>query len=597
MAIGTAYIKIMPEAKGIQSAIGGVVDPAAEKAGATGGAKWVGAFKKVLAGAAIGKWIGSSVLAGADLEQALGGIETLYKGASDKMKGYASEAYRTAGVDATTYMEQVTSYSAGLISAMGGDVDAAADVANQAMIDMADNANKMGTPLENIQNAYQGFAKQNYTMLDNLKLGYGGTRSEMLRLLADAQKITGIEYNIDNLDDVYNAIHVIQTEIGITGTTQEEAASTISGSIGMMKASYKDLMANLALGHDVFPQIQNLASSTITMLGNVLPAIGRVVIGIPKTIISHWPEIKTALQTMVTNGLAALKANFPKWRAAVVETITNVGTTIINNIPVVMAKIGQMLKTAVSLIKQYAPSILSAVGLILGKLLVTLVKQIPAILKTAFNLAKTIIKGALTLIKTIISGALTAVKTLVSTALSNVLGKIREKFNAIRTTIGEKIQGIKDKISSSVASITDKLTAPFTKAKDTIKGIIDKIKGFFPLSMGKLFGNIKLPHFKVTGKFPYGIGGQGEKPSFSIEWYAKGGILDSPTLIGAGEKGAEAILPLKPFWDKMDKLTENNGGDVTINVYGTPGMDVNELANVIEQKIIQMQNRRTLAWQ
>ena len=182
MAIGTAYIKIMPEAKGIESTIGGVVDPAAEKAGKSSGNKYVGALKKVIAGAAIGKWIGSSVLAGADLEQALGGIETLYKDASDKMKDYASQAYRTAGIDSTTYMEQATSFSAALIKSYNGDVDKAADATNKAMIDMADNAAKMGTPLESIQMAYQGFARGQYTLLDNLKLGYGGTKTEMERL-------------------------------------------------------------------------------------------------------------------------------------------------------------------------------------------------------------------------------------------------------------------------------------------------------------------------------------------------------------------------------------------------------------------------------
>ena len=600
MAIGTAYIKIMPEAKGIESTIGGIVDPAAEKAGKTSGNKYIGALKKVIAGAAIGKWIGSSVLAGADLEQSIGGIETLYKDASGKMMQYANQAYKTAGVDANTYMEQVTSYSAGLISAMGGDVDAAADVANQAMIDMADNANKMGTPLENIQNAYQGFAKQNYTMLDNLKLGYGGTKTEMERLLKDAQKISGVEYNIENLDDVYNAIHVIQTEIGITGTTQKEAAETISGSIGMMKASYKDLMANLALGNDVFPQIQNLVSSTLTMLGNVLPAIGRVIIGIPTAIYQHWPQITNAVKTSIANVLASIKQNFPRFRAAAVQFITNAGTTIINNIPKLMSAIGQMLKTAISLIKQYMPSILSAVGLILANLAKTLIKNLPTILRSAFNLAKTIIKGALALIKTILSSAFTGVKTLVSNLFRDVIAKVREKLNSIRTIVGEKITALKERISSGVASIKDKLTKPFTSARDTIKGIIDKIKGFFPLSLGKIFSGIQLPHFKISGgKIPWGIGGKGTAPSVGVEWYAKGGIMTKPTVFGGGEAGQEAIMPLDPFWAKMDRLIDNvsSTDGMTVNVYGAPGMDVNELAEAVEQRIIEMQKRRTYAWQ
>lgn len=635
----------MPEAKGISNSISGLVDPAAEKAGTTSGSKYVGALKKVIAGAAIGKWIGDSVLAGGDLEQALGGIETLYKGASDKMQGYASQAYKTAGIDSTTYMEQVTSFSAGLITSMGGDVDAAADVANQAMIDMADNANKMGTPIENIQTAYQGFAKQNYTMLDNLKLGYGGTKTEMERLLADAQKITGVEYNIDNLSDVYEAIHVIQTEIGITGTTQEEAAATISGSIGMMKASYKDLIANLALGNDVFPQIQNLISSTITMLGNVLPAIGNVITGIPTAIYTHWPEIVAAVQTTIANVLTSIKNNFPRFRAQAVTILTNIGTAIINGIPKLLSSISQMIKTAISLIKQYMPSILSAVGLILANLLKTLVKNIPTILKSAFNLGKTIIKSSLSLIKTIATSAFAGFKTLVSTLFRDIISKAREKLNSIRelvkekilavknkiisgvagfayqfakpfidaktkareklneikTMVGTKITELKTKITNGVSSIKEKITKPFTDAKETIDGIIEKIKGFFPLSLGKIFSGIQLPHFKISGgKIPWGIAGKGTPPSVSVEWYAKGGIMNDPTLIGAGEAGAEAILPLDPFWAKMDRLIDGvseTEGNITVNVYGSPGMNVNELAEAVEQKIIEAQKRRKYAWQ
>ena len=275
--LGQAYVQIIPSAKGISGMISKELSPEGERAGTASGGKYIGALKKVIAGAAIGKWIGDSVLAGADLEQSIGGIETLYKEASGKMMEYASQAYKTAGIDANTYMQQATSFSAALIKSYNGDVDKAADATNQAMIDMADNASKMGTPLESIQMAYQGFSRGQYQLLDNLKLGYGGTKTEMERLLKDAQKITGVHYDIDELGDVYEAIHVIQGEMGITGTTSKEAAQTISGSIGMMKASYKDLIANLALGNDVWPQIKNLASSTVTMLKNVLPAIGNVV--------------------------------------------------------------------------------------------------------------------------------------------------------------------------------------------------------------------------------------------------------------------------------------------------------------------------------
>ena len=599
MAIGTAYIKIMPEAKGIESTIGGVVDPAAEKAGKSSGNKYIGALKKVVAGAAIGKWIGSSILAGADLEQSIGGIETLYKGASDKMMQYASQAYKTAGVDANTYMEQVTSYSAGLIASMGGDVDAAADVANQAMIDMADNANKLGTPMESIQNAYQGFAKQNYTMLDNLKLGYGGTKTEMERLLADAEKITGVKYDISNLDDVYNAIHVIQTEMGITGTTQKEASETIAGSINMVKASYKDLIANLALGADIYPQLEALGTSLVAMFKNVLPAIGSVVIGIPKAIIQHFPEIvnavrqgiNTAVSHVMTstpqwyNAIANLVRNavnyfikmFPTWRNAIITTITNLASTLLQNAPLIIDKIKTIATNALTLLAHYAPQFIQAAFTIVKNLGVMLITNLPSILRSVFNLAMSIIKGGLNL-------AWNAVKSAVSGIIS---------------TVGALGSAVVSRIKSGLASVGNAIIQPFQNAWNKLKGVINKIKSIFPLRLGKIFDGIKLPHFKISGgKIPWGIGGAGKKPSISVEWYAQGGIMAKPTLFGGGEAGAEAIMPLDPFWARMDKLVDgvNNMGGVTINVYGGT-QSANDIAEAVERKIIEMQNRRRLAWQ
>lgn len=594
MAIGTAYIKIMPEAKGISGQISGMVDPAAEAAGTKGGGKWVSAFKKVLVGAAVGKWIGDSVLAGADLEQSIGGIETLYKSASGKMQKYASQAYKTAGIDANTYMQQATSFSAALIKSYNGDVSKAADATDQAIIDMADNANKMGTPLENIQNAYQGFAKQNYTMLDNLKLGYGGTKTEMERLLKDAQKITGVKYDINNLSDVYDAIHVIQTEIGITGTTQEEAAKTISGSIGMVKASYKDLIANLALGKDVYPQIKNLVSSVGTMLKNVVPAIGRVIIGIPKAIWENRGAIIASVNKLMASAWDAIIAASP----TIIEKVREIFVKVVNYIakkgPSILLKILEIGSNIVGYITTLLTSILA--GLLLG------VKDIGVKVLDA-------IKKRLDKIKANIVTKLAEIKTKITTGVatfaSNLLKPFKEaktniasKFNEIKSSIGTKIGEIKTKITNGVATIKDKLTKPFTSARDKIKSIIDKIKGFFPLSMGKLFGDIKLPHFEVHGKFPYGIGG-GEKPSFSIEWYKKAEtepyMFQDATLFGAGERNDEILYGRKQLMKDIAEAT-NGGDEITINVYGG-NMNAEEIADAVERKLIQRQKRRTLAWQ
>lgn len=586
MAIGTAYIKIMPEAKGISNEIGGIVDPAAESAGTSGGKKWTSAFKKVLAGAAVGKWIGDSILAGADLEQALGGIETLYKDASDKMKDYASQAYRTAGIDSTTYMEQATSFSASLIKSYNGDVDKAADATNKALIDMADNANKMGTPLESIQMAYQGFAKQNYTMLDNLKLGYGGTKSEMERLLADANKINAEQgkitnYSIDNLGDVYEAIGVVQDQLGITGTTAKEASETISGSLGMVKAAYKDFISNLVLGNDIYPQLEALAESIWAMLKNVLPAIGNLVIGIPKVIISHAPEILAGIRTAMQTALNYVRANFPMWKQAAIDTITNVGQSIISNAPMIIEKIKVILGNALSMLGQYAPQIIQAVFTIIKNLGTTLITNLPSILRSVFNLAMTVIKGGLTLAWNAVKSAVSGIVSTVATLGGSVISKIR----------------------SGLSSVWEVITSPFRKAKETLDGVIAKIKGLFPLKLGKIFDGIKLPHFKISGgKIPWGIGGAGKAPSVSVEWYAQGGIMTRPTLFGGGEAGAEAIMPLDPFWAKLDRMADGiyqmaDGQGMTVNVYGTAGMDVEELADAVERRIIEAQNRRRLAWQ
>lgn len=276
-----------------------------------------------LAGAGAAAMIGGSLSEGAKLQQSRGGIETLYTktnadgstdtSAVDKMLEYANQAYKTTGLSANAYMENVTSFSASLLSAVSGDTNKAAEVANKAMIDMADNANKMGTDMESIQNAYQGFAKQNYTMLDNLKLGYGGTKEEMERLLSDAQKLTGTQYNIDNLADVYTAIGVIQDQLNITGTTAKEAEQTFSGSFASMKASAQNLLGNLSVGDGeaVARSMGELITTASTFFfGNFVPML--------QNIFSNLPS---AVSTAVSNVAPMIKEN-------VLPLITSIKDTI-----------------------------------------------------------------------------------------------------------------------------------------------------------------------------------------------------------------------------------------------------------------------------
>lgn len=280
MAEGTkladAYVQIIPISEGITGRIKDLFkdlpdegDSAGEKTGESFATKLKKAIAAAGVGAAISKVVTSAFTEGAALEQSLGGVETLFKKHADIVKKNAQDAYKTAGVSANEYMENVTSFSASLLSSLGGDTQKAAEVAHTAMVDMSDNANKFGSDMQSIQNAYQGFAKQNYTMLDNLKLGYGGTKSEMERLLQDAQKLSGVEYNIDNLSDVYNAIHTIQQNLDITGTTAKEASTTFSGSFASMKAAAKNFLGVLTSGGDADKAFNDLIGSTETFFGNV----------------------------------------------------------------------------------------------------------------------------------------------------------------------------------------------------------------------------------------------------------------------------------------------------------------------------------------
>lgn len=299
--LGKAYVQIIPSAEGISGSISKAIGGEATSAGKSAGMNIAGAIKGVIAAAGIGAAIKSSLEAGGNLQQSFGGLDTIYGEAADAAKNYAAEAAK-AGISANSYAEQAVSFGASLKQAFEGDTTKAVEAANTAIMDMADNAAKMGTPIENIQNAYQGFAKQNYTMLDNLKLGYGGTKQEMERLLADATKLSGVEYNMDNLGDVYDAIHVIQEDLGLTGVAADEAAETFTGSLGAMKASAENLMANLALGNDITGDIQTLMGNIQTfVVGNLAPMIGNILSALPELLSGAGSMIIQALNIVSNN--------------------------------------------------------------------------------------------------------------------------------------------------------------------------------------------------------------------------------------------------------------------------------------------------------
>lgn len=327
--LGKAYVQIIPKAEGISEKIKESVSPGAGKAGTSAGNSFVGTFAKIAGGAAVGaavyKGMKAAIDEGAKLQQSYGGLDTLYGEASAAAKDYAMEAAK-AGISANDYAEQAVSFGASLKAAFGGDTEAAVEAANTAIMDMADNAAKMGTPIESIQAAYQGFAKGQYQLLDNLKLGYGGTKSEMERLLKDASELSGKEYNIDNLGDVYDAIHVIQEDLGLTGVAAEEAATTFSGSFGAMKASAQNVLAMLSTGGDVGPAMAQLASAAGTFLfDNLIPMVGNVISAIPGLIGTFIQEGAPTLieqgRTLLTNLIEGLITGIPEMANTAAEMI------------------------------------------------------------------------------------------------------------------------------------------------------------------------------------------------------------------------------------------------------------------------------------
>lgn len=313
--LGKAYVQIVPSAKGISGSITGDIAPEANSAGQSAGlslgSNLVKAATGIIAAAGIGKAIASSISEGGALQQSIGGIQTLFKDSAQTVLNYAQQSYKTAGLSANAYMENVTSFSASLISSLGGDTAKAAELANVAMTDMSDNANKMGTDMDSITQTYQSLARGNYAMLDNLKLGYGGTKSEMERLMKDAEKLTGEHYTVGDFADTVKAIHAVQDSLGITGTTAREASTTLEGSFNSMKAAWQDVIGNLADGElDITPSLQGLADTTSTFLfGNFIPMIGRVFSGLPSAIGTFIQAAAPQIQQNLQNLFSGLGVN------------------------------------------------------------------------------------------------------------------------------------------------------------------------------------------------------------------------------------------------------------------------------------------------
>lgn len=553
--LAKAYVQIIPSAQGISGKIQEAIDPEAEPAGTSFGGKMVGTLKKVIATAAIGEVLKKTISEGADLEQSIGGIETLFKESADKVKANAAKAYKTAGMSANEYMELTTSFSASLLSSLSNDTSKAADAADMAMTDMSDNANKMGTNMEDIKNAYQGFAKQNYTMLDNLKLGYGGTKTEMERLLKDAQKISGVKYDINNLSDVYSAIHVIQGELDITGTTAKEAATTISGSMNSMKAAAQNVMGQITLGRDIGPALSALGETTITFFaGNLLPAVANVLSGLPDLIsgvtsvivrsmnmaASNMDSIVSQGGQIVLNLASSILENAPYLLEAVLKLAMSLGETLINTD---WGAVGQSVMDALS------GSIDSAAGEILGieggeiltYLANALEQKLPVLMIEGSSILMSIINGILQKIPSIITTAGTIITNFVNAIfptlpnllslggqiLMNLANGVIKNLPQIITAAGQTIIKIVATIGQNLPQIlqsgieiTGKLATGLVRAIPTLVGQIPQIVA----SIKSTFSNVDW--VSIGHNIIQGIA-NGLRNAGNMLWDAVKGVLGS----------------------------------------------------------------------
>lgn len=514
--LAKAYVQIVPSADGIQGSIshimGGEASSAGESAGTLLGTKLVGTLKKVIAAAGIGKMISDSLNLGGALQQSIGGIETLFGAGGRSIEEYAksvgksvdavkdeyaslmqsqqtvfdnaAQAYRTVGLSANEYMEQTTSFAASLLSSVSKDTNAAAQLANMAMVDMADNANKMGTDMASIQNAYQGFAKQNYTMLDNLKLGYGGTQAEMQRLLTDAEKLSGVHYELGNLADMYSAIHIIQTDLDITGTTAKEAATTLTGSFAAMKAAAQNVLGDWSTGADLTAPMQALADTARTFLqGNLLPMIGNVLAGIPQLVYGLVPEViqtGTELVSSLAAGFAQgipaflstalpqllsfteeLRANAGQFVDAGLNCITQLLNGLIAGLPQLIAYVPDIIINIAGIINDNMPKILAQGVSIIVQLIAGIIQAVPALLANWQKILQAILSvisaiNWLNIGKNILTSVANGVKSMGSSMLTAFKGGFSSALSWIKSLPAQAVKWGKNLIKGFIKGLTGK---------------------------------------------------------------------------------------------------------------------------------------------
>lgn len=414
MADGSIIIDTKIDRSGAESGIKSLGNLASKGLGVVTKATAVMATGIAAATGAVAALTKASVEQYAEYEQLVGGVETLFKDSSDQVMQYADNAYKTAGMSANEYMNTITGFSASLLQGLGGDTAKAAEIGNQAVIDMADNANKMGTPIENIQNAYQGFAKQNYTMLDNLKLGYGGTKTEMERLLVDAQKLTGVHYDISNFSDIIQAIHAVQENLGITGTTAKEAMSTIQGSLNMTKAAWSNLLTGMADDSADFDTlIDNFVDSAGAFGENILPRIEIALNGIGQLIDKLLPVILNKTPEIISSIL-------PGMVEAGTNIVSSLGNAILQSLPMVVNYGVQLIQNLLNGIQQSLPSIANCIIQVLSSLTTGLLEVLPQVLSIGMQAIAYLAQGIGQQLPTLIPLAIQCIMQLIQNFYDNM---------------------------------------------------------------------------------------------------------------------------------------------------------------------------------
>lgn len=601
--LGKAYIQIIPSMEGTGSKISAFLNgegvKAGNEAGEASGKSMMQSLKstavKLVSTLAIGATIKKAFDIGADLEQQIGGVETLFAESSAIIRKYADDAYRTAGVSANEYMKNVTSFSASLLQGLGGDTAKAAEYANTAMVDMSDNANKFGTDIGAIQNAYQGFSKQNYTMLDNLKLGYGGTKEEMQRLIKDAAAVSdSVDAESLSFDNIVQAIHVTQEQMGIMGTTNKEASTTFSGSLGAMKASWDNFLAGLMMngkdGVDMNTYLQPLVDSIGTFVfNNLIPAVGRFV-----------AAVFEAVPGLLEIGLNSISESISEAFGGIIDAET--------------------VKIAIeSIAGAFAAFAATEAVIALPGLIDAISAAITGLSLNPVSLAIVAIAGIIIAL-TQLWNSNEQFREFVTSTWNAIMSFLSNLWASISSTAVSTWNGIKNTATSVWNGIESAIETPLNKAKNIVKSVIDTIKGFFNFNIS--WPHIPMPHFSITPR-GWGIGDllKGSIPSLGIDWYAKAmgepRILDGAQifgsmngkLLGGGEAGQEVLYGRSQLMRDIAEATmaADRGGSIStltalvskieriialLEQYLPEGGDIYMDGELVSKKIEKLQNRK-----